>query len=997
MRLTQLEDITNQQLAQAIKADPALSGQLIKIANTRKNIQSRSIASVLDAVSVLGFKSIRQHVLGLSLMQEHRNGRCAAFDYPHFWAHSLLTAITAKNLILHSGIGSEEEAFILGLLCNVGSLALATVYPTEYAHLLISVAKDERANLTALESAEFGFDHHELTRAMLADWGMPELFQEVVQFYENPLESGIEETTRKGRLLFALHIASYFSRLCLTQEAQRRKIAGQLILVTTRYGVEMDALTRLGNQSLQECQEWSALCGVIQPNPVEIWLDTASLDVPDNDDYLNYSTATFYKLRILLVDDDRAILLLLKTLLEKAGHTVNTARSGIEGLACIDSFKPQLIITDWMMPQMDGIEFCRALRKNPAWRSIYVFIMTAQEGEDRLVEAFEAGANDYMTKPLRPKLLVARLRAAQRVVQLQEEVDFDRQQLHQFADELVNFNHRLRKSDMSMRAILDNSPYLTWLKDTEGRYLKVNDKYLKYCGKQNAGQVIGKTDFDLWPAEFAEKYQADDLGVMAQRQQKRFEEAVPDKDSVRWVETFKTPVVDENDKVLGTTGFARDITERKVLEQALEESELRYRTVANYTSDWEYWILPDLSFRYMSPSCLQITGYRDAEFYADPQLLNRIMHPEDRLNYVGHIHKITAQGLAEPLDFRIYTKQGELRWISHVCQLVYDDQGRHIGQRASNRDISARKHAEQQILSSEQNMKDLFENLKSGVAIYQVSDDGQNFIITAFNQAAERIDQVNREDLLGKNVAEAFPGIIEFGLLDVFRRVWRSGIAEHFPVSFYQGGKISGWRENYVYKLSRGDIVAIYDDVTKEKQAEEKINYQANYDALTGLPNRTLFEDRLAQSLAAAKRDDTHLALMFLDLDKFKPVNDTYGHDVGDLLLIAAAQRMLSCVRESDTVSRAGGDEFVLMLPGIKTEQEAMQVAEKLRASLSAPFEIAEYNLSISASIGIAIYPEHGKNEKLLNKHADIAMYYAKGSGRNRAQFYRSDMENKPQ
>jgi diguanylate cyclase (GGDEF)-like protein/PAS domain S-box-containing protein len=772
-------------------------------------------------------------------------------------------------------------------------------------------------------------------------------------------------------------------------------MAGQLILITTRYGVEMEALTRLGNQSLQESQEWSSLCGVLQLNPVELWLDTSSLVVPDNEDYLNYSAATFYKLRILLVDDDRAILLLLKTLLEKAGHTVTTARSGIEGLACIDSFKPQLIITDWMMPQMDGIEFCRALRKNPAWRSIYVFIMTAQEGEDRLVEAFEAGANDYMTKPLRPKLLVARLRAAQRVVQLQDEIDFDRQQLHQFADELVNFNHRLRKSDMSMRAILNNSPYLTWLKDTEGRYIKVNDKYLKYCGKQEIGQVIGKTDFDLWPATFAEKYQADDLGVMAQRQQKRFEESVPDGDTVRWVETFKTPVVDENDKVLGTTGFARDITERKVLEQALEESELRYRTVANYTSDWEYWILPDQSFRYMSPSCIQITGYSDAEFYADPKLLNRIMFPDDRLNYVGHIHKITAQGQSEPLDFRIYTKQGELRWISHVCQLVYDDQGRHIGQRASNRDISARKHAEQQILSSEQNMKDLFENLKSGVAIYQTSGNGQDFVITAFNRAAEHIDNVKREDLLGRNVVEVFPSIIEFGLLDIFRRVWRSGIAEHYPVSFYEDGKISGWRDNYVYKLSRGDIVAIYDDVTKEKQAEEKINYQANYDSLTGLPNRTLFEYRLAQSLSAAKRDETHLALMFLDLDKFKPVNDTYGHDVGDQLLIAASQRMLACVRQSDTVSRAGGDEFILMLPGIETEQQAMQVAEKMLEALSAPFEIAAHNLRISASIGIAIYPEHGRNEKILNKHADIAMYYAKGSGRNRAQTYRNDMESK--
>jgi diguanylate cyclase (GGDEF)-like protein len=117
---------------------------------------------------------------------------------------------------------------------------------------------------------------------------------------------------------------------------------------------------------------------------------------------------------------------------------------------------------------------------------------------------------------------------------------------------------------------------------------------------------------------------------------------------------------------------------------------------------------------------------------------------------------------------------------------------------------------------------------------------------------------------------------------------------------------------------------------------------------------------------------------------------------VGDLLLIATAQRMLSCVRDSDTVSRAGGDEFVLMLPGIKTEREAMQVAEKLLESLNSPFEIAEHNLSISASIGIAIYPEHGKNEKTLNKHADIAMYYAKGSGRNRAQLYRNNIENKP-
>ncbi|MFA6062330.1 MAG: diguanylate cyclase [Gallionella sp.] len=990
--LTQQENVSNLQLAHAIKADPALSGLLIKVANNRFAGQSRHIASVLDAVTLLGFNTIRQLVLGLSLMDEHRAGRCASFDYPLFWSHALLAAITAQNLVMHSKIGSGEEAFVLGLLGDIGTLAFASVYPLEYGRLLETVERDPDKELKALELAEFGFDHNQLTQAMLADWGMPKVFQDVIRYHDDPTQSDYEEDTRTGRLLYVLHIAGHFARVCLNQP-QRRKMIPQLILVTTRYGVELAELTRLGDQSLCEWREWSSLCGIlpIQVPRVAELLAAAPLEMTEHEEELPGSS-TFYPLRILLVDDDRAIILLLTTLLKKLGHTVMTAGTGIEGLANIEIFKPQLIITDWIMPQMNGIEFCRALRKNPAWRNIYVFIMTAQTGEDSLIEAFEAGANDYMTKPLRPKLLAARLRAAQRVVQLQDEIEFDRGQLHKFANELVNFNHRLRKSDMSMRAILDNSPYLTWLKDAEGHYIKINDKYLQYCGQQDTAQVIGKTDFDLWPKEFANKYQADDNTVMAQRQQMRFEESIPDGNTLRWVETFKTPVIDENGKLLGTTGFARDISERKRLEHDLQESELRYRTVANYTSDWEYWILPDQSFRYMSPSCEQISGYTAAEFYASPQLLTRIIHPDDLPYYIGHIHKISTQGLSEPLDFRIYTKSGELRWLSHVCQPVYDEQGQHLGQRASNRDISERKHTEQMLTDSERGMKELFENLRSGVAMYQASADGQDFIITAFNHAAECIDKVKREDLLGKNVADVFPGIIEFGLLDVFRRVWKSGVAEHYPVSFYQDGKISGWRENYVYKLTRGDIVAIYDDVTQEKQAEEKISYQANYDALTGLPNRTLFDDRLSRSLATAKRDKTQLALMFLDLDKFKPVNDTYGHDVGDLLLIAAAQRMLACVRESDTVSRAGGDEFVLLLPGIQTEQDALQVAEKLLIALNRPFELSGYNLSISASIGIAIFPEHGDTEKALAKQADIAMYYAKGNGRNRAQLYRPEL-----
>jgi diguanylate cyclase (GGDEF)-like protein len=134
---------------------------------------------------------------------------------------------------------------------------------------------------------------------------------------------------------------------------------------------------------------------------------------------------------------------------------------------------------------------------------------------------------------------------------------------------------------------------------------------------------------------------------------------------------------------------------------------------------------------------------------------------------------------------------------------------------------------------------------------------------------------------------------------------------------------------------------------------------------------------------------------MFLDLDKFKPINDTLGHAVGDLLLMEVAKRLLNCVRESDTVSRIGGDEFIVLLPTIEAEQDAIRVAEKILLSLARPFELAGHSLHISASIGLVVYPEHGSDERTLTKNADIAMYYAKVGGRNNVKLYQPDMLRK--
>ncbi|HET7833527.1 MAG TPA: GGDEF domain-containing protein, partial [Gallionella sp.] len=188
-------------------------------------------------------------------------------------------------------------------------------------------------------------------------------------------------------------------------------------------------------------------------------------------------------------------------------------------------------------------------------------------------------------------------------------------------------------------------------------------------------------------------------------------------------------------------------------------------------------------------------------------------------------------------------------------------------------------------------------------------------------------------------------------------------------------------------------VLGWFYDISDRKAMEEQVKRLAHFDPLTNLPNRTLFYDRLQQALAIAKRDQTRLALMFTDLDKFKPINDTLGHDVGDLLLREVAQRIQGCLRESDTVGRIGGDEFVVVLPTINSEDDAFQVGEMIRHLLNQPFELAGHTMNISSSTGIAVYPQHGADEKELIRNADAAMYYAKSVGRNNVQIYRPEMK----
>jgi diguanylate cyclase (GGDEF)-like protein len=178
------------------------------------------------------------------------------------------------------------------------------------------------------------------------------------------------------------------------------------------------------------------------------------------------------------------------------------------------------------------------------------------------------------------------------------------------------------------------------------------------------------------------------------------------------------------------------------------------------------------------------------------------------------------------------------------------------------------------------------------------------------------------------------------------------------------------------------NYVGLFTDITERKAREDRIRFLSEHDTLTGLPNRALLQDRVGQAIAQARRTGGHIALMFIDLDAFKPINDTLGHHIGDHLLQEVARRLVSSVRESDTVSRQGGDEFLVMLPDIDSTEDVERVAEKLMAGLAEACSVGGHVLQVSASIGISLYPDDGADLDALVRAADTAMYHSKACGR---------------
>ena len=450
----------------------------------------------------------------------------------------------------------------------------------------------------------------------------------------------------------------------------------------------------------------------------------------------------------------------------------------------------------------------------------------------------------------------------------------------------------------------------------------------------------------------------------------------------------------------GATQIYRTWKRQNSLVEELARQETKFRTVADFTIDWEYWMGPKGEILYMTPSCERITGYSPDEFTADPDLLLSITHPDDRHLMNCHLSDITHQSAPQEtqMDFRIVRRDGNILWLAHSCHAIPGPDGAPAGRRASNRDITERKRMEQALQEQKNFLATILETEPECVKV--VAADGT---LLQMNHAGlsmlevNSVEEINASGLINFVIAEHRPAF-----LDLARQVFAG---ETRTLEFQVQGKLGRrrWLETHEAPLrdSAGKIthlLGVTRDITLRKMTEDEIKHLAFYDPLTRLPNRRLLLDRLRQALASSIRSKREGALLFIDLDNFKTLNDTLGHNVGDLLLQQVAQRLATCVREGDTVARLGGDEFVIMLDDLSEnlEEAATQtkaVAEKILATLNQPYLFAGHERHSTPSIGATLFNGHLSSVDELLKRADLAMYQAKAAGRNTLRFFDPEMQ----
>ena len=450
-----------------------------------------------------------------------------------------------------------------------------------------------------------------------------------------------------------------------------------------------------------------------------------------------------------------------------------------------------------------------------------------------------------------------------------------------------------------------------------------------------------------------------------------------------WIREESKVVTGDDGQALYTQGYLEDVTERRAAERDLATSERRLRMVTDNMNDVIFLYGMDRKLRYVTPSFEELTGFTVAELF-ERNFLNDV-HPDDEARMLPLWRAVFAGESYTGAEFRIINRDGREKWCWSAGSPVRDAGGEQIGVQIRDADITARKRAELRLRASEERSRLIIDTTEDAFLALDAEA-----LAMEWNRAASEMFGFDRDEVIGRDIVtlvlaeeshEAMAALLD-------RAVAAGPDADHPPAELV-GRRRSGEEfpiEVALWPLQTGEELtfnAFIRDITERKLREERVTFLAYHDQLTGLPNRTMFEHHLDLVLARAAHDGTAAALLYLDVDKFKHVNDTFGHDAGDELLKEVARRLRAAARASDLVVRLGGDEFLIVLGDVPAESAAAVaegVARRVCLAFERPFDVGG-GFTTSSSIGIGLFPVDAHDAKSLLSSADLGMYASKRAG----------------
>jgi diguanylate cyclase (GGDEF)-like protein/PAS domain S-box-containing protein len=553
----------------------------------------------------------------------------------------------------------------------------------------------------------------------------------------------------------------------------------------------------------------------------------------------------------------------------------------------------------------------------------------------------------------------------------------------------------LRQSETLLKSVLQTIPDRVWLKDMNGVYLTCNDAFAANLGV-TAGEVVGTTERDWVDETFAAQVRATDQRVLQSGKSVMTEEVMPSPfhPSADLFEIVKTPMRDRHGNTVGILGMARDIQLRKDAEALLRDTteQLELALMGADLGRWDHDLTREKGYRMDERACLMLGC--DTRMCELRQVWGHLIHPDDLPATFRAMHAHIHHGAPTyEVEYRARHTDGHWVWLSSRGKVVQSDQnGTPLRLVGTLMDISERKLAEIKLRATQAELQATLNALPD--LVIEVTVDGRYRAIHS-QDVSDLIQPA--EWIIGKFMSDVLPreaAAICLGALHEARDTGRSS-GRQYSLSLPRG--IQWFELSVVPKPTEpGEevrLIAIARNITERKIAEQAVQHMAFHDSLTGLPNRRMLTDRLQNAVSTSARRQQHGAMLFLDLDQFKQLNDTHGHDMGDLLLQEVALRLELNVRAIDTVARLGGDEFVVLLQDLSADSadarmHTAALGEKILVSLNAPYTLKGHRHTLTTSIGATLF----KGETLapcdIFKQADTAMYEAKARGRNTLCFY---------